>query len=210
MLFEQLFKLRKEYYNLCMAKQKFNRETVIEQSKKLFWDQGYSSCSMQDVVKATGLQPGSLYNSFGNKEELYSEALEHYLQSRIKGLRALLENAPSIPHGLCLFLKDLVRQTAQQSYNSCFLIKTQFEIPSEKSPLHNQAVEGLEKMESVIREYVSKEYGDELGRIRATNVMLYMHGIRVYGYRDQGEQRMLLALREGLPWLPWEKEDESP
>jgi AcrR family transcriptional regulator len=186
-----------------MAKQKFDREAVIEQSKELFWHQGYNSCSIQDVVKATGLKPGSIYNSFKNKETLYSEALEHYTNNRIKRMRTLIESASTIPEGFCLFLQDLVHQTTQENYHSCFLIKTQFEITIEQSSLHNQAVEGLEKVEKVLREYLSCEYGEDLGKVRATSVMLHMNGIRVYGYREHGEEKMLLALKESLPWLPW-------
>lgn len=190
-----------------MAKQKFDREVVIEQSEHLFWHQGYRSCSIQDIVKATGLKPGSIYNSFGNKETLYGEALERYTMTRVELIRNLIDGAPSIPEGFCRFLQDLVSQTAEKDYSSCFLIKTQFEISSGQGSLHNQAVSGLEKVEEVIREYLSREYGDKLGRIRATSVMLHINGIRVYGYRKSGGEKMLLALQEGLSWLPWDKQE---
>lgn len=54
-----------------MARAQFDRDDVIGKSIKLFWKNGYSASSMQQVVKATGLKPGSIYLAFGNKEGLF-------------------------------------------------------------------------------------------------------------------------------------------
>jgi AcrR family transcriptional regulator len=187
-----------------MAKPKFDRDLIIEKSKDLFWQYGYNSSSMQDVVQATGLKPGSIYNSFGNKEALYKEALESYTNKNLKQMQQNLENASSIGLGICQFLDDLIRQSEDQNYSACFLIKTQFEITEEEGDLHNSAVSGLERVEEVLRGFLIQEYGEELGHIRATSVMLHMHGIRVYSYRKNAVPRMHLGVREGLPWLPWD------
>ncbi|MDC7219471.1 MAG: TetR/AcrR family transcriptional regulator [Spirochaetales bacterium] len=188
-----------------MAKQKFEREEIIEKSKELFWNKGYSSSSMQDVIKTTGLKPGSIYNSFGNKEALYSEALENYTCTNMEQMRQRIESAPSIGEGICAVLENLILQSEKEDYSACFLIKTQFEITEKEGPLHDQAVEGLERVEEILSGYLIKEYGEELGAIRATSVMLHMNGIRVYSYRKNALERMRLGVREGTSWLPWDE-----
>lgn len=187
-----------------MAKAKFDRVEIIEKSKKLFWQHGYSHSSMQQVVKATGLKPGSLYNSFGSKEALYREALENYSGHNIALIRKRIESASSIGLGICTVLDNLMAQASQKDYSGCFLIKTQFEITEEESELHKQAVSGLEQVEELLRDYLVKEYGKERGSIRAISVMLHMNGIRVYSYRKNSTGNMRLGVREGLSWLPWE------
>ena len=59
-----------------MARAQFNKNEVVEKLISLFWENGFSASSMQQVVKTIGLKPGSLYLSFGNKEALFRETLE--------------------------------------------------------------------------------------------------------------------------------------
>ncbi len=44
-----------------------------------FWEHGYRDTSVDDLVEATGVRPGSLYNAFpGGKRELFLRALDRY------------------------------------------------------------------------------------------------------------------------------------
>lgn len=54
-----------------MARAQFDRNGVIGKTIELFWKNGFNASSIEQVVKKTGLQPGSIYYSFGNKEALY-------------------------------------------------------------------------------------------------------------------------------------------
>lgn len=58
----------------------FNRDHVLQNAMKVFWDRGYNATSMQDLVDATGLNRSSIYNSFGGKMKLYRAALDRYIQ----------------------------------------------------------------------------------------------------------------------------------
>lgn len=63
-----------------MARPKeFDRTQVVKAAMDVFWLQGYEATSISDLTRATSLQPGSLYNTFGNKHALYLEALDYYL-----------------------------------------------------------------------------------------------------------------------------------
>ena len=50
--------------------------------KELFWRQGYEHASIEDVVKATGLNRYALYSSYGGKRELFLAALDAYYRER--------------------------------------------------------------------------------------------------------------------------------
>ena len=43
----------------------------------MFNRQGYVGASMRDLVDATGLEKGGIYNHFGSKEQLALEAYDH-------------------------------------------------------------------------------------------------------------------------------------
>lgn len=48
---------------------------------ELFWERGFEGTSMADLTSAMGIGSTSLYAAFGCKEELFREAVEHYVQS---------------------------------------------------------------------------------------------------------------------------------
>ena len=50
----------------------------------LFWSQGYEATGMTDLCEHMSLGRQSLYNTFGDKEALFAEALSHYRQSRLQ------------------------------------------------------------------------------------------------------------------------------
>jgi AcrR family transcriptional regulator len=60
----------------------FDRDAALEAAMLLFWRKGFAATSMNDLCDAMGVRSPSLYAAFGSKEELYLEAMEHYVQTR--------------------------------------------------------------------------------------------------------------------------------
>ncbi len=60
-----------------MGKGEVTRERIIEQTAPLFNQMGFFGSSLTDIMKATGLKKGGIYNHFGSKEELALEAFDH-------------------------------------------------------------------------------------------------------------------------------------
>jgi AcrR family transcriptional regulator len=58
----------------------FDRETALDQALQIFWRQGYEGASVADLTRAMGINPPSLYAAFGNKEGLFREALDRYVE----------------------------------------------------------------------------------------------------------------------------------
>ncbi len=56
------------------------REIIIQQAAMLFNEKGFAGCSMNDLMQATGLKKGGIYNHFANKDELAVAAFEHAIQ----------------------------------------------------------------------------------------------------------------------------------
>ena len=62
-----------------MARTKcFNRDEALEKAMQAFWAKGYEATSVQDLVDCMGINRGSLYDTFGDKHQLFLEALDQY------------------------------------------------------------------------------------------------------------------------------------
>ena len=60
-----------------MKKSERTRQHIIACASDLFNVQGYSATSMSDIMSATGLQKGGIYNHFDSKDEIALAAFDH-------------------------------------------------------------------------------------------------------------------------------------
>lgn len=75
---------------------KFDEEQVLDQILHTFWRKGYESTSLDDLVAATGVKRQSLYNAFGNKDEMFITVYERYL-ARTKQAMEKVGTNPNMP-----------------------------------------------------------------------------------------------------------------
>jgi len=75
---------------------------------QVFWARGYDAASTRDLLEAMQLSRSSLYQAFGNKEQLFLEALRCYRVNLLGRLHRRLEASPSA----MAFLEGLFRDTA--------------------------------------------------------------------------------------------------
>jgi len=62
----------------------FDPEIALEEAMRLFWEKGYRDTSVRDLVARTGVSHAGMYGTFGNKQEVYSAALQRY-QEKVMG-----------------------------------------------------------------------------------------------------------------------------
>ena len=66
----------------------FDEEQVLDALVELFWNAGFESASLADIVAAAGLNKSSIYNAFGSKNELFYRVLDRYLDRRQQFLQS--------------------------------------------------------------------------------------------------------------------------
>ncbi|MBE9141027.1 TetR/AcrR family transcriptional regulator [Nodosilinea sp. LEGE 07088] len=75
----------------------FDPENCLNQVMHLFWEKGYQDTSIADLVQRSGVQRYGLYETFGDKQELFQRALDWYLSTVISQYLARLESEDSEP-----------------------------------------------------------------------------------------------------------------
>ncbi|MEU6412379.1 TetR/AcrR family transcriptional regulator [Microbispora sp. NPDC046933] len=56
----------------------FDRDAALDKAIRLFWRRGYEATSVRDLTKELGIGAPSLYKAFGDKRQLFAEALRVY------------------------------------------------------------------------------------------------------------------------------------
>jgi TetR/AcrR family transcriptional regulator, copper-responsive repressor len=60
----------------------FDRDAALAAAMDVFWQKGFEATSISDLTEAMGINPPSLYSAFGDKEQLFLEAIETYSKRR--------------------------------------------------------------------------------------------------------------------------------
>ncbi len=74
-----------------MARGIDTREKIIVKSAALFNELGYHGCSLSDIMKATNLKKGGIYNHFRNKDEIALEAFDYSFKRIFRAFRKRLD-----------------------------------------------------------------------------------------------------------------------
>jgi AcrR family transcriptional regulator len=56
----------------------FDRDEVLDRAMQLFWDRGYEGTSVSELTAVMGITPPTLYSFFGDKKQLFLEAVSRY------------------------------------------------------------------------------------------------------------------------------------
>jgi AcrR family transcriptional regulator len=136
----------------------FDEDTVIGAARDRFRASGYAATSLDDLVEATGLAKGSLYNAFGDKHSLYLRAFENYCAGAVAGFAAQLDGPDDTAAER---LHHLVRDAADHSGSpaappvSCFLAKATAERAALDQQVAAIAQRTFQRLEDLLEQSVS-------------------------------------------------------
>jgi TetR/AcrR family transcriptional repressor of nem operon len=111
----------------------FDPDTVLNQAMLRFWERGYRATSVEDLVKATGVNPGSLYGAFpGGKHTLFMKSLERYSRLVVpQKLGELDEPGASVAEIRGYFDRQIEDLTSPEGRQGCLLVNSAIENAAE-------------------------------------------------------------------------------
>ena len=72
----------------------FDRDAALYQAMLLFWRHGYEATSVNDLTAAMGITPPSLYTAYGDKKQLFMEAVQRYVSGPVTSA-SIIKDAPT-------------------------------------------------------------------------------------------------------------------
>ncbi len=80
-----------------MRPKTFDQTQALEAAMFQFWEAGFEGSSMQNLVDRMGISRQSLYDTYGNKRELFEAALKKYREEVIEPSLARLSDTTRTP-----------------------------------------------------------------------------------------------------------------
>lgn len=164
----------------------FDENEVLTKAMNLFWKQGYSATSIQDLVSHLGINRASLYDTFGDKEQLFKKSFALYRKSNMEGLIQFFDRQPNVKNGFSKLFDFAIQESILDTEaKGCFVVNTTTElIPNDKS-LVKVIEENKRDFENIFYEYLKK--GKDKGQLKtkqdlrslASLLFMLYNGIKV-------------------------------
>lgn len=84
----------------------YTRIRILDQAGALFNSRGYFASSLSEIMAATGLEKGAIYNHFGSKEELMLQAFHHAVKQAGQNIRTQVEGVQGYANKLIAFFES--------------------------------------------------------------------------------------------------------
>jgi TetR/AcrR family transcriptional repressor of nem operon len=143
----------------------FDPSTALSRVVDLFSAKGYSETSMDDIVRATGVSRYGIYGTFGNKRELFEQALERYADGMGKqSFLRLLEPDASLAHIRKIFDERIDDMCSSSENKGCLFVHTAMELAPHDHEIQGVLQKFMKRMSKAFS--VGLESAKEKGEVR--------------------------------------------
>lgn len=174
----------------------FDPDDVLERSMNEFWHRGFHDTSVDDLVAATGVRPGSLYNAFkGGKRELFLGSLARYSALVVPAkLGALEQPGASVADVRAYFdglISDLLTPDGRVG---CLMVNTAIELAADDSEIAKVVRGHMDRLERNATRALrnAKRRGEIPAHVKpadkATQLMATAMGLMVVGKTNPGRE----------------------
>src|ERR1700721_954890 len=140
----------------------FTREAVLEKAMPVFWRRGFADTSLHELEQGTGVNKSGLYSEFKDKEDLFMQSLQYYLESLEK--KGLLTAEPLGWNNIERFLK--LGPCSLEGQKGCFAVSSMREF----AILPTESVGIITRSRSKLKQLIAKNIQAERPKMNADSL----------------------------------------
>lgn len=156
----------------------------------LFWCQGYSATSLQQLLAAMAISRSSLYSAFGDKRQLFIESLNLFADRTYATLaQARAETNPAVALQR-FFSATLLEVPTRRLHRGCMMINSVLELADVDPELAQLATQRLDKIEAAFAQCFEQAIDgglittDKTSKQLSQCLMTFNQGIRVAARKE--------------------------
>ena len=177
----------------------FDRKQALEQAMLTFWRHGYETSSISDLTAAMGITAPSLYTAYGDKKQLFLEAMRLYAGSPYDMEQALVEAPTSREAAQRMLIAAAEAFTGELTPRGCLLASATASGSSESEDVQSEVAQVRRAIQSRLQDRIDWDVAQGLlpaetdSQSLATLVIALIQGMSVLA-RDGTDRPDLLAM----------------
>jgi TetR/AcrR family transcriptional regulator, transcriptional repressor for nem operon len=183
----------------------FHPDAVLQKALELFWERGYEATTMADLVGHLGIARASIYATFGDKHNLYVQALDRYVQDRDPGLVEMLSQpGPVLPAVRALVEAYVTESACDERRRGCMVVNAAVELMARDPQAARRVEASWDTLETALTSALTRaraqgelEEGKD-PRALARFLLVMLQGMRVLGRAHPDPGRLRDAAEQAL------------
>ena len=178
-----------------MARPKeFEREKVLEQAVQVFANHGYGGTSTDVLLRAMGISRQSMYDTFGDKHNLYVQALQQYVVGSISEQIRVLNTHASPMKGLSAMLEYFIAQALADPEPKCMGLAAICEFGRSDAEITTVTDMAQKTLQSALERRLSEaKASDEMGKDIDVKAAAYFILSNVFCRRSRSEALLVFS-----------------
>ena len=187
----------------------FDEDKVLTNAMEQFWKEGYEASSVRKLLDCTGINRGTLYNSFGDKDTFFRACVEYYnmiVQKQIES--SLKDENLSCWNAIEAYFEETISNVSQkQRAMGCMLVNSLCESVNQNRVLRKLVRDSLMliRKEFLVRlseAKTNKKLKKGLGIDFAADVLMNtLYGIRVNSRSGRENKQLKMLVKHSIDSL---------
>ena len=171
----------------------FDEQEVIATALDVFWRKGLHDATMQDLATAAGVQRGSLYNAYGDKEAIFLRAFDQYAEQFLDTAGHALARGEATARLRNFLDVVIVNMTSGSPPRGCLTTRTALDAAISSPAVRERVQYLLGRLEQLISKAISSAPG-KLPAIDANRfarvVVTFTRGLAVMERAGYGRKQL--------------------
>lgn len=179
----------------------FDREAALEKAMLAFWESGYETTSISDLTAAMGVTAPSIYTAFGDKKQLFLEAMRRYVGDAAD-LKKAFVLAPTAKEAVARMMEDAARlYTGDATPRGCLLASAAATGSKDAADVRDAAARERRVIRTIIIERIESDVEsgllppDTKTSVLADTALAITHGMSILA-RDGADRNALIAIAQ--------------
>jgi len=148
--------------NQMVGMRQFDEDEVIAIALDVFWRKGLHDATMQDLAAATGVQRGSLYNAYGDKEAIFLRAFDQYTEDFLETAGNALAEGDAAARLRNFFDVIIVNMTSGSPPRGCLTTRTALDAAMSSTAVRERVQDLLGRLERLVSKAIRSAPGKRL------------------------------------------------
>lgn len=145
----------------------FDPDVALEKAMQLFWANGYSATGMAELQEQMGIGRKSLYDTFGNKRQLFIKTLQFYSDSVVRRMVRKLSEEGSPLENVRQLMRMLQNEHSLPESKGCLLGMGMAQFRTDDAEMSDILGRHLKGVEDAF--YKAFKRAQDLGELDATS-----------------------------------------
>jgi AcrR family transcriptional regulator len=139
----------------------FDLDEATNQALEVFWALGYEGATLPELTKAMGICRPSLYNAFGNKEQLFRKVLDRYQEGPHSFLTQALKQPKARAVAEAIYAGFIAMQRDRDQARGCLIVSGALACGKDSEPIRRELTRLRQAVVASLRERFERAVNEE-------------------------------------------------